>query len=96
MPLSKKRDAARKRLERAQVAVQPKSNPNDVPPVGSPSVAEKLAAVGLSVSGNEVSVQPQSNPKRVQPQARKKRRDEMSPEDLGITGHDADGNALYD
>lgn len=27
---------------------------------------------------------------------RPKRREEMSPEELGITGHDADGNALYE
>ena len=97
MPLSKKRDAARKRLERA---VQPQSNPNDVQPTRlaavQPSVADKLAAVGLSVSGNQLAVQPKSNLERVQPEARRKRRDQMTPEEQGVTGYDGDGQALYE
>ncbi len=102
MPLSRKRDAARKRLERAKVAVQPVSNPNDVQPTGSPSVqpsvAEKLAAAGLRLDGNQVSVQPQSNLERVQPvqPKKRKRRDQMTEAEQGITGYDGDGNALYD
>ncbi len=89
MPLSKKRDKARKRLERA-MAVQPQSNPEDV----QPTVKAKLEAVGLSLEGNVV----QTRPRIVSPvgRSRPKRRDEMTPEELGITGHDADGNALYE
>jgi len=48
MPLSKKRDKARKRLERALEVVQPNSNPNNVQPV-RPDLETKLSKVGLTI-----------------------------------------------
>ena len=85
MTLSKKRMRERKRADRSNLV-----KPNVVKPTVS----------GLIMDGNKIvdvqpkpvyteSVKPVSNPKR-------KRRDQMTPEELGITGHDADGNPLYD
>jgi len=48
MPLSKKRDRARKRIERASGAVQPVSNLMAVQPI-QPDLKAKLEKVGLKV-----------------------------------------------
>lgn len=88
MPLSKKRMRERKRQDRSNLV-----KPNIVKPTVSGLIMDDnriLDVVSPSVrrEGSN-TVKPVSNPKR-------KRRDQMTPEELGITGHDADGNALYE
>lgn len=62
----------------------------------TPDVKARLEAVGISLDGNKVQNTVRPRITLSSGRSRPKRRDEMTPDELGITGHDADGNPLWE